>query len=180
MDNTGTTLYSAEEIASYHNSAEESSVRSAMSTSANVIEVTADEDDESEVHNTIDNGLNQFAWDLPGSYHSTRTNISTPWIDHDSERIQPDEDLAGYAPQIQRHEHNDIFRSDGEFIFPSTCTEFFHGTGWVDGNHYKNRSGKVHDIRKPPRGKCFTCGGDHWRKNCPLGGRRRMPADAFQ
>jgi hypothetical protein len=41
-------------------------------------------------------------------------------------------------------------------------------TGYgYNGDTYTSERGYTHDMNSPPPGKCFKCGGNHWRKNCP-------------
>ena len=44
-------------------------------------------------------------------------------------------------------------------------------TGFGYDNHantYTTNRGRVHDMSRPPPGRCFKCGDYHWRKDCPL------------
>mmetsp|Transcript_30307 Transcript_30307/g.39124 ORF Transcript_30307/g.39124 Transcript_30307/m.39124 type:complete len:178 (-) Transcript_30307:194-727(-) len=55
-------------------------------------------------------------------------------------------------------------------IYRSTYNERYNlrGSAWVGNNMYLARNGNIYDTTRPPPGDCFNCGGNHWRKDCPL------------
>jgi hypothetical protein len=43
------------------------------------------------------------------------------------------------------------------------------GGGFIGNHRYQAAgTGRVYDMRRPPPGDCFNCGGRHWRVHCPL------------
>lgn len=122
-----------------------------------------------------------------GAYTSDEPTFGQPWVPTDlggmfpipeigvdGARIRQGENLEEYARRMKKNGHKDIHGTDnGDLIFRSTfMTNGVRGVAWEGENGYRARNGNLYDTTKPPPGRCWNCNGNHWRKDCPRGGRR--------
>lgn len=97
-----------------------------------------------------------------------------PEISSDHMRIRRDENLEKYGQRMKKDGYHDMRRMDnGGLVFRSTVMgNGVRGVAWEGENKYRARNGTLYDTTNPPPGRCFNCNGNHWRKDCPRGGRR--------
>jgi hypothetical protein len=100
--------------------------------------------------------------------------FSIPEIGVDGTRMMKNEDLDQYASRMKTTGHNDMYRTNGgDLVFRSTVMgNGVRGVAWEGEDAYRARNGRLYDTTKPPPGRCWNCNGNHWRKDCPMGGRR--------
>ena len=58
--------------------------------------------------------------------------------------------------------------SRGGLVDTEVCNGALVTWGTLEGTkYYVSKKGALWDIRDPPPGPCFTCGGQHWYWQCP-------------